>query len=219
MEYERMPWFSNHPVVFVEQMDEPFSFALFSSQFSGFEIGRLRSEAQNRWLRPAEVLFILENYAECSITPESPNQPPSNLHILLILWRIAFSLNACEISWSSLVLTLQQAGLCFSLTGECCDFSVMMVTCGGERRMGELWEKHMRGSRSVNQFSLFFFFFFKLIWWMIKSSVKSFFCRVNLCHLWFINHCWNFSMILRDHLAQPIQGLEMKGGFQTYWVI
>ncbi|CAA7404679.1 unnamed protein product [Spirodela intermedia] len=44
---------------------------------SGIEISKLRSEAQNRWLRPAEVFFILKNYEECSITLEPPNQPPS----------------------------------------------------------------------------------------------------------------------------------------------
>uniref|UniRef100_A0A1D1YWA6 Calmodulin-binding transcription activator 4 n=1 Tax=Anthurium amnicola TaxID=1678845 RepID=A0A1D1YWA6_9ARAE len=43
----------------------------------GFDIGKLFLEAQRRWLRPSEILFILQNHEKCKISPEPPNKPPS----------------------------------------------------------------------------------------------------------------------------------------------
>ncbi|KAL9226412.1 hypothetical protein vseg_002230 [Gypsophila vaccaria] len=44
---------------------------------SGFDINQLLQEAQKRWLKPAEVLFILQNHANYQITAEAPQKPPS----------------------------------------------------------------------------------------------------------------------------------------------
>ncbi|XP_074310037.1 calmodulin-binding transcription activator 4 isoform X1 [Silene latifolia] len=43
---------------------------------SGFDINQLLLEAQRRWLKPAEVLFILQNHQNYQITPEAPLRPP-----------------------------------------------------------------------------------------------------------------------------------------------
>lgn len=44
---------------------------------SGFDINELLQAAQTRWLKPAEVLFILQNHANYQITQETPQKPPS----------------------------------------------------------------------------------------------------------------------------------------------
>ncbi|XP_021999261.1 calmodulin-binding transcription activator 4 isoform X1 [Helianthus annuus] len=44
---------------------------------SGYNIKDLIQEAQFRWLRPGEVLFILENYEETQLNHEPPQKPPS----------------------------------------------------------------------------------------------------------------------------------------------
>ncbi|XAR48191.1 hypothetical protein NMG60_11030928 [Bertholletia excelsa] len=44
---------------------------------SGYNINDLVQEAKTRWLKPAEVLFILQNYQEDQITHESPQKPQS----------------------------------------------------------------------------------------------------------------------------------------------
>ncbi|GKV51906.1 hypothetical protein SLEP1_g58524 [Rubroshorea leprosula] len=41
------------------------------------DIQQILLEAQNRWLRPAEICEILENYKEFRIAPEPPNRPLS----------------------------------------------------------------------------------------------------------------------------------------------
>ncbi|GLT43950.1 hypothetical protein SLA2020_178710 [Shorea laevis] len=41
------------------------------------DINQILVEAQNRWLRPAEICEILENYKKFRIAPEPPNRPPS----------------------------------------------------------------------------------------------------------------------------------------------
>ncbi|TKV97726.1 hypothetical protein SEVIR_9G514300v4 [Setaria viridis] len=41
------------------------------------DIEQILKEAQNRWLRPAEICEILKNYRNFRITPEPPNRPPS----------------------------------------------------------------------------------------------------------------------------------------------
>ncbi|XP_058103122.1 calmodulin-binding transcription activator 4 [Magnolia sinica] len=43
----------------------------------GFEINKLFQEAQTRWLKPAEVLFILQNYEKHQLAVETPQNPPS----------------------------------------------------------------------------------------------------------------------------------------------
>ncbi|XP_057493927.1 calmodulin-binding transcription activator 4-like isoform X1 [Actinidia eriantha] len=44
---------------------------------SGYNIDDLVRETQTRWLKPAEVLFILENYKEDQLTYELPKKPAS----------------------------------------------------------------------------------------------------------------------------------------------
>lgn len=44
---------------------------------SGFNIKELQQAAQTRWLKPAEVLFILQNHTNYQITQEAPQKPPS----------------------------------------------------------------------------------------------------------------------------------------------
>ncbi|GMP82306.1 hypothetical protein CsSME_00036678 [Camellia sinensis var. sinensis] len=44
---------------------------------SGYNINELVQEAQRRWLKPAEVLFILQNYQEDQITNEPAKIPAS----------------------------------------------------------------------------------------------------------------------------------------------
>ncbi|KAJ4814750.1 calmodulin-binding transcription activator [Rhynchospora pubera] len=42
-----------------------------------YDINELRKEAHARWLKPAEVFFILQNYEKYQITSEAPQKPPS----------------------------------------------------------------------------------------------------------------------------------------------
>ncbi|KAK9060166.1 hypothetical protein SSX86_020870 [Deinandra increscens subsp. villosa] len=46
-------------------------------QFLGYNIADLVQEAQTRWLKPGEVLFILQNFDEKQLTNEPPQKPPS----------------------------------------------------------------------------------------------------------------------------------------------
>ncbi|KAG6516295.1 hypothetical protein ZIOFF_026750 [Zingiber officinale] len=66
------------------------------------DIEQLLVEAQHRWLRPAEICELLQNYKKFRIAPEPPNKPPSMKTILLIsnkaerqrtFWRIVRSLH------------------------------------------------------------------------------------------------------------------------------
>lgn len=41
------------------------------------DIKQILLEAQNRWLRPAEICEILRNYEKFHISPEAPNKPVS----------------------------------------------------------------------------------------------------------------------------------------------
>ncbi|GAB2220377.1 hypothetical protein Drorol1_Dr00008026 [Drosera rotundifolia] len=43
----------------------------------GYDTGQLVQEAQTRWLKPAEVFFILKNHESHHITQEAPQKPPS----------------------------------------------------------------------------------------------------------------------------------------------
>lgn len=49
---------------------------------SGHDISKLFQEAQSRWLKPAEVLFILQNHDKYQITPEPPHKPTSGSLLL-----------------------------------------------------------------------------------------------------------------------------------------
>ncbi|KAL5760214.1 hypothetical protein ACOSP7_018715 [Xanthoceras sorbifolium] len=42
---------------------------------AGYDIDNLFKEAQSRWLKPAEVLFILQNHEKYQITQEAPQKP------------------------------------------------------------------------------------------------------------------------------------------------
>lgn len=44
---------------------------------SEYDINELYQEAQSRWLKPAEVFFILKNHEKYKLTQEAPNQPTS----------------------------------------------------------------------------------------------------------------------------------------------
>lgn len=44
---------------------------------TGFDVNQLIQEAQTRWLKPPEVLFILQNHEKYEITQEAPQKPPS----------------------------------------------------------------------------------------------------------------------------------------------
>lgn len=48
---------------------------------AGYDIEDLFKEAQSRWLKPAEVLFILQNHEKYQLTQEPPQRPTSKLRI------------------------------------------------------------------------------------------------------------------------------------------
>lgn len=50
------------------------------------EIQQLLSEAQHRWLRPAEICEILRNYQTFRISSEPPNRPPSMNFFIIIFY-------------------------------------------------------------------------------------------------------------------------------------
>lgn len=48
------------------------------------DIQQLSTEAQHRWLRPAEICEILRNHQKFRITPEPPSKPPSMIIIIIV---------------------------------------------------------------------------------------------------------------------------------------
>jgi hypothetical protein len=62
------------------------------------DFSQLEVEAQNRWLRPAEICEILSNYKLFSISPEPPHRPASMAP--LILCELLNSLADCAIHGS-----------------------------------------------------------------------------------------------------------------------
>ena len=50
---------------------------------TGYDINDLFREALTRWLKPAEVLFILQNHDKYQLTEEPPQQPTSNVYAYL----------------------------------------------------------------------------------------------------------------------------------------
>ena len=49
-----------------------------------YDINDLYREAQTRWLKPAEVMYILQNHEKYQFTQEPPQQPTSNICVLII---------------------------------------------------------------------------------------------------------------------------------------
>jgi len=45
--------------------------------FSEYEISTLYQEAHSRWLKPPEVLFILQNHESLTLTNTAPQRPTS----------------------------------------------------------------------------------------------------------------------------------------------
>ncbi|URE25892.1 calmodulin-binding transcription activator, partial [Musa troglodytarum] len=43
---------------------------------TGFDINKFNQEAQSRWLRPVEVLYILQNHESFNIAQKPPQKPP-----------------------------------------------------------------------------------------------------------------------------------------------
>ncbi|XP_047330061.1 calmodulin-binding transcription activator 4 isoform X2 [Impatiens glandulifera] len=55
---------------------------------SGYNISDLFKEAHNRWLKPAEVLFILQNYEEDQLSHELAKTPPASGSLFLYNKRV-----------------------------------------------------------------------------------------------------------------------------------
>lgn len=47
-----------------------------------FNISELHQEAHHRWLKPAEVYFLLQNYERQQLTAENPQNPQGNYTFL-----------------------------------------------------------------------------------------------------------------------------------------
>jgi len=69
------------------------TYDLFIIVASGYEydIDDLYQEAQRRWLKPAEVMYILQNHEKYQFTQEPPQQPTSNISVLLIHLMVAIT--------------------------------------------------------------------------------------------------------------------------------
>lgn len=63
-----------------------------------FDFGKLRQEANFRWLKNPEVLFILQNHENFLIEEEIPEKPISNTSTLLNIINIiiGFILSYCH---------------------------------------------------------------------------------------------------------------------------
>lgn len=72
---------------------------LLSNRISGYNLHDLVQEAKTRWLKPAEVLFVLQNHTEDQLTHEPAQKPTSNLLFGYIfnvtLNHSAFTCEAC----------------------------------------------------------------------------------------------------------------------------
>lgn len=123
--------------------------------YSGYNINDLFKEAQTRWLKPAEVLFILQNHEKYKVTPEPPQQPVSKFPFCSSCFFFSIELGrhrfidipiefVLTIDW-----ILQQVDLYFFLTRGSFGFSVEMDTVGVRRGMEGLLVKHMNDLRFV----------------------------------------------------------------------
>lgn len=45
----------------------------------GYDINTLFQEARSRWLKPAEVMYILQNHEKYQFTEEAPQKPTSKV--------------------------------------------------------------------------------------------------------------------------------------------
>lgn len=117
---------------------------------AGYDVDILFREAQTRWLKPAEVLFILQNYDKYELTQEPPQKPNSELRIKCIgLKQFIHSFLVC----SKFASYFQQVDLCFCLIRESSGFSVRMVIIGVKRRTGGLLGRHTNALRFVKKIS------------------------------------------------------------------
>lgn len=57
----------------------------FCVSSSGFDINELEKEAQTRWLKPAEVFFILQNHESRQLTQKAPDRPTSKFSNIYFL--------------------------------------------------------------------------------------------------------------------------------------
>lgn len=48
-------------------------------EVSGYSLSDLVQEAQHRWLKPPEVLFILQNYEDSQLTDKPLQKPPGTV--------------------------------------------------------------------------------------------------------------------------------------------
>lgn len=135
-----------------------------SNQFdsSGYNLGHLVQQAQTRWLKPPEVLFILHNYEDHQLTDKPPQNPPSiNLPLptsnLLLL-----SYYTCMFN-PMLAHIFHQVVPSFFLIRGSFAFSVKMVITGVGRRTGELLAKRMNALRYIH-------YFYHLLFWEIQLS-------------------------------------------------
>lgn len=83
-------------------------------KLSGYDINELLQAAQTRWLKPVEVLFILQNHANYQITQEAPQKPPSKCYsnclsyLLYFLTALTFLIYIYYDRWFS--ISFQQEG-------------------------------------------------------------------------------------------------------------
>jgi len=58
-----------------------------------YDINDLHQEAQARWLKPAEVMYILQNHEKFQFTQEVPQQPTSNICVPFIQLILEIKIN------------------------------------------------------------------------------------------------------------------------------
>lgn len=119
----------------------------FLFHFLGYNITDLVQEAQIRWLKPGEVLFILQNFEEKQLTNAPPQKPPSKIlhfYLCVLCFEGCTSITIVCLCLSYLFdwMVLQMVP-CFCLTRESFGFFVKMGIAGGGKRTGELLGKHM----------------------------------------------------------------------------
>lgn len=68
------------------------------------DINQIILEAQQRWLRPAEICEILRNYQNFCIAPEPPNKPPSKILCCVVYWMLNFACDLMNLSLYHLIL-------------------------------------------------------------------------------------------------------------------
>ena len=125
-------------IMFINFVGLMYSYSCFTA-----DIEQILLEAQNRWLRPAEICEILRNYNKFRISPEPAHRPPSmtisasnkasvNYYLTsLILWMIdlpsCFLCNmlVCYVMFSCFVLCIDH----FLLTQTCTPTLALIKIC------------------------------------------------------------------------------------------